>query len=126
MTNTGTRAKVVTSSTQSTLDKLATFRRAEAESAHAQYPQYAGHWNGWRIAEITRTVRTKLGVAFEVGDLVLVSPEVREDKVAPRGRNEFADYADWPIKQFATAYSYRNGCDTAISVTDVREVVITD
>ena len=113
-------------STQAVLDSLARMRRREAEAKHAQYPQYVGHWDGWRIAEITRTVRTKLGTAFEAGDLVLVSTTVREERIPPTGRGSAGTpYADWPVKRFATAYSYRNGIDTSIPVEHLAEIVVT-
>jgi hypothetical protein len=109
----------------STPEVLEHLRRAlitEAAAAHAQYPQYEGHWDNWRVAEITRRVRTKMGVAFQAGDLVLVAPQTTTEKVAPRSRQPIA-YEDWPTKEFATAYSRRNGIDTAVPVPYVREVV---
>jgi hypothetical protein len=78
------------------------------------------------VAEVTSRVRTKLGVAFEAGDLVLVSPEVWEDRVIPRGPDKFLPYEQWPLKQFATAYSYRNGIDTSVPVAKVREIRVTE
>jgi hypothetical protein len=77
---------MTTTSTASTLEGLRAALVAEADTAHLQYPQYREHWDGWRVAEVTRRFRTKLGVAFEPGDLVLVSPETYDEKVAPRSR----------------------------------------
>jgi hypothetical protein len=82
---------------------------AEAEEANAKYPQYAGHWDGWRVIEVARSVRTKLGEAFQSGDLVLCRPGQLPD--APG---------------FVTCYSRRNGVDTSVPVDAVREVLVTD
>ncbi len=114
-----------TRATRDALDKLTESRRADAEQAHARYPQYANHWDDWRIAEITRRVRTKSGVAFERGDLVLVAPTTYTEKVPPRGQ-PFAEYHEWPEREFATAYSFRTGNDTAVLATEVREVQVID
>ena len=47
---------------------------AAADAAHAQYPQYAGHWDGWVAMRATREVRTKGGVRVTAGEVVLVDP----------------------------------------------------
>lgn len=109
--------------TASVLESLRQALIAEAADAHAQYPQYEGHWDTWRVAEITRPVRTKMGQAFRAGELALVAPETYTEKVAPRSRQPIA-YENWPTKTFATAYSRSNGIDTSILATYVREVRI--
>lgn len=114
---------MTTTSTASTLEGLRVALVAEADTAHLQHPQYREHWGGWRVAEVTRRIRTKLGVAFEPGDLVLVSPKTYDEKVAPSSRS-ILPYAEWPTKTFGTAYSRRNGVDTAVPVRDIREVQI--
>ena len=113
-----------THGTAEVIEKLRQALITEAAEAHAQYPQYAGHWDGWRVAEITRNVRTKMGQAFRAGELVLVAPDTRTDKVAPRGQR--LSYEDWPTKEFATAYSRSNGIDTAVPATYVREVRVAE
>lgn len=117
MPSTPTRADAAT------LSSLAATLRAEAAEAHAAYRQYDGYWDGWRVAEITKRVRTKLGVAFEAGDLVLVSPDTRDEKIPTRGGEP---YEQWPERTFATAYSRRNKCNTGVFAEDVREIEITD
>lgn len=117
------REVTMTHSTQAVLDSLASMLRAEAEAAHVQYPQYDKFWDGWRVAEINRTVKTKLGTAFRAGDLVLVSPETRTEQVPPRPLH--TDFANWPEKTFATAYSRNNKCNTSVPVEWVREVTVT-
>jgi hypothetical protein len=70
-----------------------------AATAHAAFPQYEGHWSGdeWQVGVIGSRVRTKCGVSFEAGDVVLFKRE-------GYGNTE------------TTAYSIRNGVDTAVDV----------
>lgn len=92
--------------------------RAEAEAAHAQYPQYAGHWDGWRVAVITKRIRTKFGVAFERGDHVLVSPDTRQERVIPKRATD----PQFETRTVATAYSWRNRIDTSVDARYVQEL----
>jgi hypothetical protein len=92
-----------TSGTRKLLDKVAGVRRADAEAAHAAYPQYVGHWTGWTLVEITEQVRTKSGIAFEPGDLVLANPKC------------------WG-PMFVTCYSYRNRINTSVPSSFVRAI----
>lgn len=79
---------------------------AAAEQQHADHPQYRGHWDGdeWQPVRLTRRVTTKMGVAFEAGDVTLArwTPDT-DDTVA-------------------TAYSFRNRVDTSVRYTDVEVV----
>lgn len=77
-----------------------------AEEAHARYPQYRGHWRGpeWKLVLVRRTVRTKMGVAFERGDVTVARP----DPCHPC---------------YVTAYSLRNAVDTMLDARDVVEMV---
>lgn len=95
---------------------------AEAQARHAQYPQYEGHWTGdeWVVVRVTKTIRTKMGVAFEQGDLSIARRETRTERVAPRGA--FLPYEQWPEKEFATVYSRRNGIDTSVPARHVERV----
>ena len=81
--------------------------RDEAASAHAQYPQYVGHWDGpeWRIARVTRRIKTKLGVAFEGCEFALVRERTPEE-------------AELGITGY-TAYSRSNGIDTSAPVNAI-------
>ncbi len=45
--------------------------RAIAAVDHADYPQYDGHWDGWRLCRITSDIKTKGGHAFTKGDLAI-------------------------------------------------------
>jgi hypothetical protein len=111
-------------SSQATLDKLAADLREQAETDLAtHYPQYRKHWNGWRVVEVTRRVPTKLGLAFEAGELVLCSPDTHTEKVAP-SRRSLLPYEQWQDVEFVTCYSRRNTCDTMIRATYIREVLV--
>lgn len=81
-----------------TIDQLQQQLKLRAAEKVAQYPQYSGHWEGWRVGQVTRRVKTKMGVAFEAGDLALVAPE--RQRYQTRG--------------YVTAYSERNQIDTSI------------
>lgn len=107
--------------TRAALEKLAARLRREADAAHAEWPQYVGHWDDWRVAQVTRKVSTKQGVAFEAGDLVLVAPAVTTERVPPCGKG--VEYSEWPERAFAKAYSHRNAIDTNVLVGLIREVV---
>lgn len=78
---------------------------ADASAAHEQYPQYRGHWHGWDIGVVRHKVETKLGLAFEAGDLVLLRPRTRL----------WFGLRDTDV----TAYSWRNGIDTRLAYGDV-------
>lgn len=74
----------------------------EAEEAHRHYPQYRGRWRGpeWQFVMVRRSVRTKLGHAFERGEFTVARP-----------------CPDHPGS--VTAYSLRNRADTLIDSRDV-------
>ena len=82
-----------------------------AETQNARWPQYAGHWRTpeWYLVRVTRRVATKLGVAFEQGDIALA----RWDQPDPRDEALFG-----PRRPFLTAYSARNRIDTSIAEAD--------
>ena len=44
---------------------------AQAERDSEAWPQYRGHWDGWKIGQATRKVKTKLGVACLAGETIL-------------------------------------------------------
>lgn len=63
---------------------------ARAEAEHAQYPQYAGYWNGpeWHVYRALRTDRPSKGLPrYQAGELLL-------------GKYE------WPILQWDGAGSF--------------------
>ena len=82
---------------------LKEYVKAQAEVEHRRYPQYEGHWSGpeWRVARITRDVRTKMGPSFVAGDVTIVRSDEEGD---PR---------------WVTAYSTRTKIDTSIPANRV-------
>jgi hypothetical protein len=75
---------------------LAAEVRRVAEATHAQYPQFRGHWDGWKLGRMTRDLETK-GGHIVAGDIVLF----REVDLAP-------------LRPDLTVYSVRRGCDVAV------------
>lgn len=62
------------------------------------YEQYNGHWAEFAPIRIVRKVRTKMGVAFEAGDITLGKWETCE----------------WDNTKRIVAFSFRNCVDTVI------------
>lgn len=93
--------------------------KRHAKSAHSQFPQYDGHWDGpeWVLVKVTRRVRTKLGVAFEKGDVTLARPNepVTDPGLSPATLAEL-NKPGW------TAYSVRNSINTALSAKAVKVI----
>jgi hypothetical protein len=85
--------------------------RAAAGYALAQYPQYQGHWDNHQLCIVTKTIKTKMGVAFKKGDLALFAPVESESN-----GKEFADCDK------VTVFSHRTGCDTIISRNSIKTV----
>ena len=77
----------------------------DANEAHAAYPQYKDHWDGWGLCRLSARIKTKAGIAFERGDLALYKVERRDTPGEP------------PI--VVTLYSNRNGVDTQIGASTV-------
>ncbi|MAG28100.1 hypothetical protein CMI47_21450 [Candidatus Pacearchaeota archaeon] len=87
-------------------DDPLTLIAAIAISAHAEFPQYVGHWNGWHVVTLKSSLTTKAGQAFVKGDVAL--------------RN-FSTSKDDQRQGFCTLYSIRNGCDTSVPVSKVKD-----
>jgi hypothetical protein len=82
--------------------------RAEADRAHSGLTQYAGYWDSYTdLVEVTKAVRTKLGTAFEAGELAISDP-------APTNR-------EWPAG-YVACYSVRNRITTSVPADKVRVV----
>lgn len=84
------------------------FLKATAELAVAQYPQYAGHFAGYRLARVKRDVTTTTGLAFIKGEFVIA--------IESAGLAAFPEtMGNWRV----TAWSRRNSCDTVLKSSDV-------
>jgi len=71
-----------------------------AARAVAQYPQYAGHFDGYVAVRIKRDVRTKMGLAFEKGEIAIAQPTADADG-------------------FRTVWSVKNKVDTSVRASHV-------
>jgi hypothetical protein len=72
---------------------------AASVAMHA-YPQYRGRFQAYRLCRVKRDVVTKAGLAFQAGELAIVSPQ----------RTDLGSCLVW---------SARNRIDTAVSAADV-------
>jgi hypothetical protein len=81
------------------------FLKLTAAAQVAKYPQYDGHFVGYRLARVTRNVRTKMGPAFTKGEFVIAT----ERTMFP-GMSD-----DWTV----TAWSRKNAVDTSLKASDV-------
>lgn len=81
-------------------------RCAEDRVGADRFPQFVGHFEGWAIVRVGRTVKTKLGVAFEAGDVTLARFESAAERLD-------GGKATW------VAFSFRNRCDTSIGTRSV-------
>ena len=77
---------------------------ASAVARCAPYPQYLGHFDGYKLARVKRTIVTKMGLAFEAGEIVIASPPA---------------YLGVPGFRTITCWSVRNECDTVVKSWDV-------
>ena len=75
----------------------------------AEYPQYAGHFEGRRLARVKRSVATKMGHAFAKGELVLATDRM----MFPESMD--SDASEWTV----TAWSMSNAIDTSLKGSDV-------
>jgi hypothetical protein len=94
--------------------------RERANSDNAQWLQYKGHWDGpeWVLVKVTRRVKTKMGVAFEKGEIALARKTPQEPdsaNLSPATRAEI-NKPSW------TVYSVRNRVDTKVSIRTCKEL----
>lgn len=93
--------------TMSNIDLPSTLRHLQdtATAQTAQWPQYAGHFAGYKLVRIKRDVRTKAGLAFKSGEYAIAtkSPEVLP-ALPSSGK-------------YVTVWSRRNKIDTSIRAT---------
>lgn len=91
-----------------TIDTKATLEALKATAAAQvkQYPQYAGHFAGYRLARMRKNVRTKMGQAFVAGEYVIA---------AERDASHPLFTSTGP--KFVTAWSRTNACDTSVQET---------
>lgn len=78
-----------------------------AASTMSRYPQYAGHFDNYRMVRIKRDVRTKMGLAFRAGEIAIAAPTAR---------------LGIPGERFVTVWSFSNQIDTSVRAHDVEEI----
>ena len=78
---------------------------ARAEATHAQYPQYAGYWDTWQAATVTRDIKSRGAVVARKGDRVLCNPVRRE-----------AGF----VTAFLPDHYVAGGCNTSVRASFVR------
>jgi len=83
-----------------TLEEVETL--AECRVDADRFPQYLGAFSGRAVVRLRRKVRTKMGVAFERGDLTIARWEPADER--------FGIPAGW------VAFSFRNGIDTSVGL----------
>lgn len=76
------------------------------------YPQYRGHFDAYRVVQITKLVKTKMGLAFEKGEMAIARPEIRHF-FRPDGTQGLS----------VTVWSMKNRCDVSVPA---KHVEITD
>jgi hypothetical protein len=84
--------------------------KADADQSHAQFPQYKGHFDGYALCRVKKTIKTKAGIAFEKGDLAIMTPF------------KSFDVYNHAFDSTMTVYSARNGVDTVVRSCDVESV----
>lgn len=77
--------------------------RVDAE----RFPQYRGHFAGWCVVRVTRSVKTKMGQAFLAGDLTIAKYQPRDER--------------YDLPAYWAAFSFRNGATTSVGL-DVEEI----
>jgi hypothetical protein len=81
--------------------------RATAAAQVTQYPQYRGHFTGYRLVRVKSDVKTKMGLAFARGEFAIAT-EKRDER------------PDLPSSgRYVTVWSRRNQIDTSVRVADV-------
>lgn len=80
---------------------------ATATAQVAQYPQYQGHFAGYRLVRIKCDVKTKMGLAFARGEFAIATEKKDELPGLPSSG------------RYVTVWSRRNRIDTSVRVTDV-------
>lgn len=91
---------------------IESFLKKEAADAMAAYPQYAGFFDNYRLGRVRRTVRTKMGVAAEKGELVIFIVEKDYGAKVVRGVD----------RECATFWSRTNRVNTTVLLDTISEV----
>ncbi len=86
--------------TDGTLETL----KLSAEYKMSQYPQYKGHFAGYKLCVVQKQVKTKLGLAFYDGEIAMYDPATENDGLHPG---------------FVVVWSMSNRCDTSVKLSNI-------
>lgn len=91
------------------VDLNATLRHLQntATGQVAQWPQYNGHFAGYKLVKLKRDVKTKAGLAFTQGEYAIAAPRRDEMPTLPSSG------------KFVTVWSRRNKIDTSVRVAEI-------
>ncbi len=91
------------------VDLIATLRHLQSTATDqvAQWPQYNGHFAGYKLVRIKAEVKTKAGLAFTQGEYAIATPHRDPLPGLPSSG------------KFVTVWSRRNKVDTSVRVTEV-------
>jgi hypothetical protein len=78
--------------------------KSQAAKQLEEYPQYLGHFDKYILVLVTKRIKTKLGVAFEKGDIAIAVPTTH----------------DAAGRRFRFVYSNRNAVDTSVPEADIK------
>lgn len=80
--------------------------KATAATQVVRYPQYKGHFAGYRLVRVKCDVKTKMGLAFARGEYAIaIDRELEPNRVR--------------CEKFITVWSKRNQIDTSVRASDV-------
>jgi len=93
----------------SNVDLQATLKHLQitATAQVAQWPQYAGHFSGYKLVKIKSEIKTRAGLAFTRGEYA----------IATKHRDELPGLPS--SGRFVTVWSRRNKVDTSVRATEV-------
>lgn len=91
------------------VDLQATLRHLQSTATQqvAQWPQYAGHFSGYKLVKIKSEVKTKAGLAFARGEYALATKHSNDLPGLPSSG------------RFVTVWSRRHQIDTSVRATEV-------
>lgn len=94
------------------MSSLVAAHRAQLQTQAAEqvkrYSQYRGHFDDYKMVQIKRAVKTKMGLAFDQGEFAIAKPEIRH----------FIRHDN--VKGVAiTVWSMKHKCDISILARDV-------
>lgn len=76
---------------------------AQANADNAAFPQYKGYFDSYILVKIKKVQRTKLGIAFDAGEVAIAKPNLND-------RGNF------------TVYSIKNKINTSVKYSDVQYI----